>query len=295
MATSANNTPALQHSIAPSRSFVDLHLHTHYSDGQWSPSELLREAARQNFAAIAITDHDTLDGIPEALRAGAEFAVEVIPGVEITCAINTEELHMLGYFLDQRWKNSELHAALRHAAAARQQRIEQFITRLNHLGIPLSLADVRACSDRGTIGRPHIAMALVRRGFVHSIEEAFARFLTPGSPAFVDRPRPGAAETIALIKRAGGIAVLAHPGLGRAEQHLPQLLAHRPDGLEVWHPRHTPAQTRRYLQMTHELGLLATGGSDCHGPGPNGPLLGIVKVPIAHLEALRQRAHTPTR
>lgn len=278
----------------PSR-FADLHLHTRYSDGSYAPDELLRAASRQKFAAISVTDHDTLDAIPECLRVGDEFDVEVIAGVEITCRIDERELHLLGYFFGDDWKDPDLRTVLEHARRVREQRAAQFVTKLNELGVPVTIEDVTACSDCGTVGRPHVAMALVNRGVVSSVEEAFERFLKRGKPAFVERYRMTVAEAIGHIKRAGGVAVLAHPGLNRVDDRIRELMQQGLDGLEVWHSRHSGAQIERYLRMTEEFGLLATGGSDCHGNVRGQALLGTVKLPYERVEALKHRAHAPAR
>ena len=270
--------------------FADLHLHTRYSDGSYAPEELVREAARQKFAAIAVTDHDTLDAIPESLRAGQEFDLEVIAGVEITCRVETQEIHMLGYLFDATWKNASLHGVLDHSKRVREQRVVQFVAKFNALGIPLTVQDVQRCSDAGTVGRPHVALALQKRGFVKSVEEAFERFLKRGKPAFVERYRMTAAEAIGHIKRAGGVAVLAHPALNRVDPQIPNMVEQGLDGIEVWHSRQSPAQTESYLKLAERLGLLATGGSDCHGTVRGEPLLGTVKIPYERVEALRERA-----
>jgi predicted metal-dependent phosphoesterase TrpH len=275
--------------------FADLHLHTRYSDGSYTPAELLREAAERRFSAIAVTDHDTLDAIPEALRVGKRFDVEIIAGVEITCRVDAQELHMLAYFLGDDWQNPQFRAVLEHATRVREQRTRQFVARLNELGVPLTLADVVACSDCGTLGRPHVAMALQKRGFVSSVEEAFNRFLKRGKPAYVERYRMSAAETIGHIKRAGGVAVLAHPGLNKVDDRIREMADQGLDGLEVWHSRHSAAQTQRYLKLTEELGLLATGGSDCHGAVRGEPLLGTIKLPYERVEALKERVHASPR
>jgi 3',5'-nucleoside bisphosphate phosphatase len=270
--------------------FADLHLHTRYSDGSYTPEELVGEAARQGFAAIAVTDHDTLDAIPESLLAGQEFGVEAIAGVEITCRVETQEVHLLGYLFDETWKNKPLQTVLDHSKRVREQRIAQFVVKFNELGIPLTVQDVQQCSTAGTVGRPHVAMALRKRGFVRSVEEAFERFLKRGKPAFVERYRMTAAEAIGHIKRAGGVAVLAHPALNRVDAQIPNMVEQGLDGIEVWHSRQSPAQSESYLKLTERLGLLATGGSDCHGTVRGEPLLGIVKVPYERVEALRERA-----
>jgi 3',5'-nucleoside bisphosphate phosphatase len=290
MGTSNNNTPSRHRSNPPAAAFADLHLHTRYSDGAYTSEELARAAVREGFAAIAVTDHDTLDAIPESLQAGRELGIEVIAGVEITCCVETKEIHMLGYFLGDGWQNPQLLAVLEHSKRVRARRISEFVVKLNELGIALKLEDVLACSDCGTTGRPHVAMALMKRGFVSSVDEAFDRFLRRGKPAYVERYRMSVAEAIGHIKRAGGLSVLSHPGLNKVDEHIPNMVEQGLDGLEVWHSNHSATQSEHYLRMTERFGLLATGGSDCHGMVGGKMLLGSVKLPYARVEALKQRA-----
>jgi 3',5'-nucleoside bisphosphate phosphatase len=269
---------------------VDLHLHTRYSDGSWTPDELCRAAAQLELAAIAVTDHDTLDGIPEVLAAGQQHGVEVLPAVEITCRIKTREVHLLGYFPGNAWQNPELQTVLDHAKRVREKRIGEMVAQLNQLGIALTPAEVFACSPCGTIGRPHVALALQQRGVVKSVEEAFERFLKSGKPGYVERYRMEAAEAIALIKRAGGVAVLAHPGLSQADKEIQNLAQQGLAGLEIWHCRQTPAQTEHYRALAARFDLLVTGGSDCHGSVLGKPLLGTVPVPYECVTAIKQKA-----
>ena len=270
--------------------FADLHLHTRYSDGTFTPHELVEHATRLGFATIAVTDHDTLDGIPEALAAGQEFGIEVIPGVEVTSRVGTQELHMLAYLFGDSWRDAGLRKVLDHATLVRRQRVEQFVSKLNELGVALTLDDVYACSDCGTVGRPHVARALLKRGFVSSVDEAFTRFLKRGKPAFVERYRMEAAEAIGHIKRAGGLAVIAHPGLNGLDERIREMIDQGMDGIEVWHSRHSPAQVKRYLEMAESLGVCATGGSDCHGAARDGMMLGKIQLPYERVEALKTLA-----
>ena len=271
-------------------SFVDLHLHTRYSDGSWLPVDLCREAKRLGLAAIAVADHDTLDGVPAMLEAGQAAGLEVLPAVEITCRIETRELHLLGYLPGDAWKNAALQAVLAHSKQIRAKRIDAIVARLNELGIALTTADVLACSDCGTLGRPHVAQALVKRGVVKTVDEGFERFLKRGKPGFVDRYRMDVAEAIGHVKRAGGVAVLAHPGLNKMDEHIPTMLQQGLGGLEAWHSRQSPAQTEHYRQLAAHYGLLVTGGSDCHGQMRGRALLGKVKVPVECLTALTAHA-----
>jgi 3',5'-nucleoside bisphosphate phosphatase len=268
---------------------ADLHLHTCLSDGTYSPAELVRQAHLKQFAAIAAVDHDTFAAIPELLRAGAATGVEVIPGVEITTQVDAREVHILGYFGGDRWQAPALAAVLVHAQQLRAQRVAQFVARFHELGIELSVADVESCADGGTLGRPHVALALVKRGVVPNTDEAFARFLKRGRPGFVDRYRMPAKEAIHHIRAAGGVAVLAHPALTQLGGRLQELVDQGLEGLEAWHCKQTPAQTERYLALARELNILVTGGSDCHGPRRGECLLGTIRVPYQVVAALKER------
>ena len=266
--------------------FADLHFHSRFSDGLRTPAELIGQAARLGYAAVALTDHDTLDGIPEALAAAPQ-GLEVIAGVEITCRCQDQEVHLLGYFFGDTWKDAGLQAVLEHSKKIRAQRIGQIVARLNELGVALTTDEVTSRSDCGVLGRPHVAAALQQRGVVTSTEEAFNRFLKRGRPAYVERYRMTAAEAIGHVRRAGGVPVLAHPGLQPIDKRLPELADQGLAGLEVWHPQHAPAATGKYARLAAKLHLLATGGSDTHTdlPGP-------IKVPLAVVENLRQFAAT---
>jgi predicted metal-dependent phosphoesterase TrpH len=275
-------------SIPPSPAVADLHLHTRYSDGSYTPEELVRAAAGQGLATIALTDHDTLDGIQETLDAGRRHGVAVIPGVEITSRVEAQEVHILGYFGADRWRAPLLHTVLEFAKKQREKRITQFVARFQELGIQLTVADVESFSTCGTIGRPHVAQALVRLGVVKNVPEAFERFLKYGKPGYVERPRMTASETIGHIRRAGGVAVLAHPGLNNVDDRLREMKSQGLAGIEVWHPQHTATRTAHYLQLADNLGLLATGGSDCHGSVRGETLIGSVRVPADRLAQLKK-------
>lgn len=278
--------------------WVDLHLHTRFSDGSWSPTNLLAEAARLKLAAIAVTDHDTMDGIPETiaarerLLANGQFAPDVIAGVELTCRLDQHEIHILGYFNHNTWQSPLLQQVMAHARHIRRQRGEQIVAKLAQLGFHLPFDAVLDCAGNGTVGRPHVAMAMVKHGLVRNLDEAFTRFLRRGRPAFIDRYRMSSPEAIGHIKRAGGVAVLAHPGIAQIDDRLADLAAQGLTGLEAWHSRHSHSQTRRYRDIAQRLGLIATGGSDCHGTVRGAPLLGTVRVPVECLRSLQQALTT---
>jgi hypothetical protein len=250
--------------------FADLHLHTRYSDGTYTPAELVRAAAGQGLSTIALTDHDTFDGVQETLDAGRRAGVEVIPGVEITSRVDAQEIHILGYFSIERWRDPVLHNILEHAKNLRAKRVARFVEKFHELNIPLTVADIESFSTCGTIGRMHVAQALVKRGVVKSVEEAFERFLKVGKPGYVERPRMTAAETLGHICRAGGVAVLAHPGLNNIDDRLHELKQQGLAGIEVWHPKHTNSKSDRYLKLAEKLELLAnrpSAASNCPRTG----------------------------
>lgn len=243
----------------------DLHLHTTASDGSWSPGELVRQAKQHNVHTIAVTDHDTIDGVEEAIRAGKAIGVEVIPGVEISAEEDGTEVHLLGYFID--CHHRQLCEALAYWRMTRQRRMEHLIERLQQLGYDITYEDVAQYGKKGSIGRPHAAQALVKKGYVPSVAAAFDELLAEGKPAYVKRERPSARQAIDLIHDAGGAAICAHPGLLADDDILLPLLQYGLDGIEVIHSAHSEQHVRRYDDFAKHYNVLRTGGSDCHGPG----------------------------
>lgn len=276
---------------------IDLHLHTTYSDGSLPVAEVMTLAKKAGVTALAITDHDIVDGIPEAIELGAGLGIEVIPGVEVSSRYDESEIHILGYFLE--WKAPILIARLAQLRESRHRRNPQIVDKLNGLGLALTYEEVRALAGSDSVGRPHIARALMAKGYVHTAKEAFDRYLADGKPAYVPRELPEPAEAIAWIKAAHGIPVLAHPtwvkdtaeGLFRLCDHLKGAGLM---GIEVHYSTHKPSQTSRYLDIARRLGLLVTGGSDFHGITKPDIEVGVgrggLKVPSKLLEPLRKAA-----
>ncbi len=247
---------------------LDLHLHTTHSDGSCTPSEVVTMAHRAGVTALAITDHDITTGMAEAFTAGQQCGIEIIPGVEISSFAGNSELHILGYFLD--WQDLDLLERLRTLRESRHRRNPRIIERLQTLGIDITYDEVRALAGTDSIGRPHIARVLMDKQVVASAKEAFDRFLADGKPAYVPRELPSPSEAISWIKAARGLAVLAHPTWVKLDGHslvdlVRQLKADGLDGVEVYYSTHAARQTREYLNLAHQLGLLVTGGSDFHG------------------------------
>lgn len=247
---------------------LDLHLHTTHSDGSCTPTEVVTMAHHAGVTALAITDHDIMTAVDEAMAIGQECGIEIIPGVEISSLAGNSEIHILGYFLDRH--DADLLTHLKTLRDGRHRRNPQIIERLQALGIDITYEEVRALAGTDSIGRPHIARILMEKQVVASAKEAFDRFLAEGKPAYVPRELPPPSEAIQWIKSARGLAVLAHPTWVKvAEQPLidlvRQLKAHGLDGVEVHYSTHTARQTREYLSLAQQLGLLVTGGSDFHG------------------------------
>lgn len=248
---------------------IDLHVHSTASDGSFPPAEVVRQAKAGGLTAMALTDHDTVDGLPEAVAAGDRLGLEVIPGVEISAQFPSGTMHILGLFVD--YHNGRLDERLAVLKQARLDRNPQIINKLNALGIPITMARVEEISGGGQVGRPHIARALQEAGYVTSIQQAFDLYLKKGGKAYAGKFRFPPDQALAMIREAKGIPVLAHPftlSLGSAfalRNLIIELKGLGLAGLEVFYSEHTPEQEALYLKLAQELGLLITGGSDYHG------------------------------
>lgn len=280
---------------------IDLHTHSTMSDGTLSPSSIIQAAENEGLAAIALTDHDTVEGVPEFLRAGNEFSGEAVAGVEIACAWYGGSMHLLGLFID--WQRGELLELLEEIQDNRKKRNTLILEKLDALDMPVSLAAVEAerALSGGVIGRPHFARALVEAKYCSSMREAFQKFLGRGGRAYVSRFLPLPDAALKAIHHAGGVAVLAHPfgGIKHARagwlrQKLQKLRSLGLDGLEVYYSDHTEFQEKTALQLASELGLLTSGGSDFHGDNMAGNSLGrgygSLETPDLCLPPLRRAA-----
>lgn len=266
--------------------FADLHLHTHYSDGTYTPEELVKAAKKAGFAAIGVVDHDTVEGLASVQALAAKEDIEVIPGIELTCESDENEIHILGYLLD--YKNKELLKELAVLKDNRLKRMDKIVSKLSGLGIKLSSGDVLAIAHQGTVGRLHIARALVKAKAVGSIYEAFQKYIGDNGPAYVLGFKLSPREGVSLIKECGGIPVLAHPYIIRNDQLLYKLIDDGIMGLEVYYPEHTQSMVNFYLNLAKEKGLLVTGGSDCHGAAKPEAKIGSVKIPYELVEKLKE-------
>lgn len=275
---------------------VDLHIHTTASDGLYAPAEIVRRAAEAGLAAIAITDHDTVAGLGEALDAGRRLGLEVLTGTELSAEFPNGTMHILGYGFDPR--HPALLSALEQYRRFRDERNPQILAKLAELGMPIRYEAVRAKAGGESVGRPHIAQALVEAGHVTGVDEAFRLYLARGRPAYVNRRRASPEEAIRMIRAAGGAAVLAHAGqLKRTMQEVRRIVAGLAtaglDGIEVWHPDHSADDMRALAVLARQLGLAATGGTDYHGHVREDVRLGVGRGNLAvgyeAVEALRAR------
>ncbi|HRC43906.1 MAG TPA: PHP domain-containing protein [Nitrospira sp.] len=278
---------------------IDLHLHTTHSDGSFSTRDVMAFAKQAGLTALAITDHDIVEGIAEATAIGAELGIEVVPGVEISSRLGESELHILAYFLN--WTDPLLAQRLSTLRDSRHTRNPKIVQRLNELGIPITYEEVRALAGTESVGRPHIARLLMEKNVVTSAKEAFDRYLANGRPAFVDRELPEPAEAVRWIREAGGVPVLAHPTWVRTSADglrtlVRELKAAGLGGIEVHYSTHTPSQTTEYLELAKQCDLLVTGGSDFHGVTKPDIEVGIgrgqLKVSEKLLDPLRKAATT---
>jgi 3',5'-nucleoside bisphosphate phosphatase len=265
---------------------ADLHLHTLFSDGTFSPEELAQRGAQLGLMAMALTDHDTVEGAPRMAQACANLGIEFIPGTELTAEFDGHEVHLLGYFMDV--QQPRLLAAIKKFQDVRQERIHEMVARLNRLGFPLRAETVFGLANCLSPGRPHVARALAQEGLCSSMDEAFERFLKKGRPAWVPKYKISALDAMDLLHQAGGLAVLAHPGLNHCDQIIPHLADAGLDGLECFHSKQTSTQSEYYLALAERLDLAVTGGSDCHGLSKGKPLIGGVRLPAVYLEKLKQ-------
>jgi hypothetical protein len=264
---------------------IDLHAHSTASDGVLSPQQLVRFAKDCNISVLAVTDHDTLEGLPVAMAEGARVGVQVVAGIEITAHVGDLEVHILGHFIDP--GDKRLAEFLASSRNDRIERARRMVEKLWALGLPLDMNEVLSLALGSSVGRPHVAQAMIQRGYVTSLQEAFDRYLTIGKPGYAERPRIPAALAIRAIKEAGGVASLAHPRQYGHDEIIPPLVQQGLMGLEVYHPEHDAESLFRYERVRLEYDLSAVGGSDYHGTeGLRSMRLGRPALPEARFEQL---------
>jgi predicted metal-dependent phosphoesterase TrpH len=265
---------------------IDLHVHSTASDGALTPEAVVNAAAEAGLAVIALTDHDTLAGVPDALKAGEAAGVRVIAGCEFSVRARWGEMHLLGYFLAG---SDPVARFLEEQRAMRRVRAQRMVERLDRLGVAVTFDEVLAEADGGAVGRPHVARALVGRGAVTDVPEAFQRYIGWRRPAFVAKELPEVEQVTELVRRAGGVTSAAHLGGRGSRSALKFLRSQGVDAIEVQHPIHDDERAAELDQWAEELGLLRTGGTDFHGDAtsePNRAPLGSIRVPETWLEAI---------
>jgi predicted metal-dependent phosphoesterase TrpH len=266
---------------------VDLHIHTKFSDGTHSVQEILEMAFQRKLKAISITDHDCINAYPFAQQRGSELGIEVIPGVELSSELDGVDIHILGYYLDIH--NTLLTRKLSEMKQARYLRAEKIVENLNSQGIDLRFETVLNIAGEASIGRPHIAAALIKEELVYSFREAFDKYIGYESPAYVKKLTILPHDVFQLIRQAGGIPVLAHPGVTGVDASLPQFIKDGLMGIEVFHSEHTAQQERFYHHYCKNLGLAFTGGSDFHTANQNKSEIGHPKIPYSSVESLKEK------
>ncbi|MEO7522003.1 MAG: PHP domain-containing protein [Gemmatimonas sp.] len=271
---------------APAPRFVDLQTHTTASDGALAPALVVQAAHVAALVAIAITDHDTIDGLAEATATGLQLGVRIVPGVELSTHFDDDELHLLGLHLDDL---DSMGAALAGLRLGRVERAERIVDTLNRSGVPVTMDAVLTEAAGGAVGRPHVARAMVAGSWVRDFREAFDKWLGLAKPAYVPKSRFEVADAIALVHRAGGLAVWAHPHDSATPARVARLAAAGLDGVEVLHPGHPPFLSQRLFATTEQAGLLPSGGSDWHGTLEGSRRLGGQMVPSAWLERQDER------
>ena len=273
---------------------IDLHTHTVYSDGTFTPAELVALATERGLDVVALTDHDTTDGLAEADTAAAAAGIELVPGVEFSTVREDEGMHVLCYFMDP--ANAEFRAELQRLQDDRFTRGERMVAKLQEMGYPITFERVRQIAKGGNIIRPHVAQALVEAGVVPTLKDAFSEDLIGSKgPAYVEKQALHPLQAIELIHRAGGACVLAHPGTWREVSPVPvtfieELVEAGLDGIEAAHPEHTPEMELAYVEMAERWGLIWTGSSDCHGIRYDPVRLGSRSTAPEQFERLKSRA-----
>jgi predicted metal-dependent phosphoesterase TrpH len=269
---------------------ADLHLHSTASDGRLTPEEVVKAAAQKGLKFISLTDHDTIDGIAPALAAAQSYPnLKLIPGVEISTDLPHGEAHVLGYFID--YASRELAAKLEHFRNSRLERARKMVAKLDKLGVHLDWRRIEQIAGDSVMGRPHIARAMLEKGYIGSFKQAFTDYIGREGPAYVEREKLTPAEAVALIIKARGLAVLAHPfTVGQPEALIIELKSAGLTGIEAYYNGYSAEEIGRLVAMAQKHNLIATGGSDYHGLDTNETAIGGANLPLASVEKLIAKA-----
>ncbi len=263
---------------------ADLHLHSYFSDGTFSPEQIVEESLKAGLSCISITDHDNVDGVDIASRA-AQGRLEVLPGIEMTAEVNGNEIHILGYLINH--KDPSFLKMLEDMRAVRVKRIHGICDKLKKLGVGIDPEEVLCLSTQGSVGRLHVARALCQKGHVFSVAEAFQRFIGDKGPAYVSKFKMTPKEAIRWIRKVGGVPVLAHPYTLSDKALISDFVEAGIMGLEVFYTEHSDYQQNEYVKIAQKHNLLITGGSDCHGTAKENIRIGVVRLPYEHVQKLK--------
>ena len=265
--------------------FADLHVHSNHSDGIDSPRRVVERAVEAGIGALALTDHDTVSGVPEARHAAHAAGLLFLEGLEISSRFSRCEVHVIG--LGVAVDHPALLERLETLQEARRGRVDRIVAQLAETGVHLDAARIRARVCGGVPGRMHVALELREMGITRGTQEGFDRFLNHGRAGYVPKEIPDTAEAVAWIHAAGGLAFVAHPGLSKSlRKRLPQLLELPFDGIEAYHISHSPGRTSEFVELAKERGILVSGGSDCHGGAKSTPEMGKVQTPLRYAQAI---------
>ncbi len=268
--------------------YADLHIHTFYSDSTFSPEEVVACAKSSGLSAIAICDHDSVNGIDFCKKCAEPAGIEVVPGIELTVEKSDAEIHLLGYFID--WNADWFKKKLKEMQDSRKVRIHSMVEKLSEHGIKINAEDVFKSAGKGSVGRLHLAREMLKTGKVKSFREIFDKYIGFLKSCYVSNVRFSPQEAIEFILKAGGVPVIAHPATMGKDDYIPELVGYGLKGIEVYHTDHKPAMVKHYEDMAKEHGLLMTGGSDCHGLGKGRVLIGTVRVPYDLVEKLKEES-----
>ncbi|MBL7996109.1 PHP domain-containing protein [bacterium] len=271
----------------PTISYADLHIHSYFSDGFLSPTQIVEYAAKSGLRAISLTDHDTVEGLDEAMAAGGVFNVEVITGIELSATIDDRDIHILGYLFNHHDENFRKQVDL--YKRERVNRAEKIVQKLNNFGVHVDMDQVMARAGKGAVGRPHIADAVVLAGFAKDTNSVFRDFLGYGGSAYEDKYKISPEVAIRLICDAGGVSFLAHPSFGMKQKYLQQLISSGVSGIECTHPKHTPEASLYFQNIVQRHHLLQSGGSDCHARDGN-IFIGKFPVHYSMIEKMKLQA-----
>ncbi len=268
------------------RGYIDLHIHTNASDGLLSPEEVVKISVERRLKAISITDHDTTDGFVKIIEDARDNGLELVSGVELSCLYMDVDVHILGYFID--YKDPGFMKNINIYRQERYSRGKAIVAKLNEIGINLRMDTVTEIAGDASVGRPHLAEALLKEEYVQTFDEAFARYLGYHAPAYVPKKHLDVGEAVNLIHKIGGLSVLAHPGTLKHDKFIPDFVDMGLDGIEAYHSSYKKNVVEHYKKLAKKYGIFCSGGSDCHGPRKGSILIGSQKVPYSCLEKMKE-------